>query len=106
MNIVMENLRVIIYKLRMIRVPISGPLYIYGDNMSVIHNTQHPESTFKNKINYIFYHSVREYVAMGGSLTEHVGTNENWSDLSTKVLYGVNHRYHVSKLLYDIYDDL
>jgi hypothetical protein len=28
------------YKLRMMGVPIAGPTYVYGDNMSVIHNTQ------------------------------------------------------------------
>ena len=27
------------YKLRMMGIPISGPSYIYGDNMPVIHNT-------------------------------------------------------------------
>jgi hypothetical protein len=28
------------YKLRMMGVPIAGPTYVYGENMSVIHNTQ------------------------------------------------------------------
>ncbi|KAL7536196.1 hypothetical protein ACHAXR_006979 [Thalassiosira sp. AJA248-18] len=37
---VMESLRALRYKLHMMGVPISGPSYIYGDNMSVIHNTQ------------------------------------------------------------------
>ncbi len=41
----MEALRGIRYKLRMMGVELSGPSYIYGDNMSVIHNTQRPEST-------------------------------------------------------------
>ena len=53
MNIVMENIRGIRYKLSMMEVPISGPSYIYGDNMLVFHNTQRPESTLKNKSNYI-----------------------------------------------------
>ena len=35
----MEALRGLRYKLRMMGVEISGPSYIYGDNMPVIHNT-------------------------------------------------------------------
>ena len=47
MKIGMESLRGLCYKLRMMGVGISGPLYIYGDNISVIHNTQRPESMLK-----------------------------------------------------------
>ena len=36
----MEHLRGIRYKLCMMGVPLAGPSYIYGDNISVIHNTQ------------------------------------------------------------------
>ena len=42
-----EALRGIRYKLRMMGVEISGPTYIYGYNMSVIHNTSKPESVLK-----------------------------------------------------------
>lgn len=35
----METLRGIRYKLRMMGVQLSGPSYIYGDNMSVVYNT-------------------------------------------------------------------
>jgi len=38
----MEAARGLRYKLRMMGVPVTGPTYIYGDNMSVIHNTQRP----------------------------------------------------------------
>ena len=105
MNIVMENLQGIRYKLRIMGVPISVPSYIYGENMLVIHHVQLPESTFKKKINSIFYHTVRECVSVGESLTRHFGTNENCADLSTKVLYGGKRSLHLSNLLYDIYDD-
>ena len=53
----METLCGIRYKLHMMGVPISGPSYIYGDNMSVIHNTQRPESVLKKKSNQICYHA-------------------------------------------------
>jgi hypothetical protein len=86
-------------------VGISVPSYIYVNNMLVIHNTQRPESMLKKKSNSIHYHTVRESVAMGESLTGHIGTNENVGNIATKVLYGQKRRYMVSQLLYDIYDD-
>ena len=48
-----EALRGIRYKLRMMGVPLTGPTYIYSDNMSVIYNTSRPESTLKKKINSV-----------------------------------------------------
>ena len=65
MKILVETLRGIRYNLRMMGVPNSVPSYVYGDKMSVIHNTQLPESTLKNKINSICYHTVCESVAIG-----------------------------------------
>ena len=86
-------------------VPIDGPSLIYGDNMSVIYNTQRPESTLKKKSNFIAYHAVRESVAIFESLPGHVRTNDNSADLATKVLYGKKRRGMVLKLLYNIYDN-
>ena len=63
----MEALRGLRYKLA-----ISGPSYIYGDNMSVIHNTQYPESVLKKKSNSICYHTICEAVAMGECVTGHI----------------------------------
>ena len=59
-----ETLRGIRYKLRMMGVPLSGPSYIYGDNMSVVTNASKPESTLNKKSNSICYHAVREAVVM------------------------------------------
>ena len=105
MKIFMEMLQGIRYNLRMMEVPISGPSYIYWDNISVIHNTHCPEPTLKKKSNYIFYHAICESVVVGESLTGHVGTNKNCADLATKVLYSGKRKFHVWNLLYDIYDD-
>ena len=60
-----EELRAFRYKLRMMGVPLEGPTYIFGDNMSVINNTSTPELTLKKKSNAICYHALREAVAMG-----------------------------------------
>ena len=84
----METLRCLRYKLRMMGVPLTGPSFIYRDNMSVIYNTQRPESMLKKKCNSICYHAVRESVAMGESITSHIRTLLNFSDLLTKVTFG------------------
>ena len=99
-----EALRGIRYKLRMMGVPLTGPTYVYGDNMSVIYNTSRPESTLKKKSNYICYHAVREAVASGEYLTTHCKTGDNYSDMMTKVLYGKKKRDNVSCILHDIWD--
>jgi hypothetical protein len=88
MKLGVEALRGIRYKLCMMGVPIAGPTYIYGDNMSVIHNNQRLESTLKKKNLSICYHAVREAVAMGEILMSHVQTENNFSDFMTKVTYG------------------
>ena len=91
------------YKLRMMGVPLTGPTYIYGDNMSVIYNTSQTESTLKKKINYICYHAnyhdVRKAVASGECLTTHCKTGDNYSDMITKVLYGQKKQDNVARIL-------
>ena len=102
----MEAVRGLRYKLRMMGVPLSGPTYLYGDNMSVIHNTSKPESSLKKKSNSICYHAVREAVAMGELLTTHIPTQHNPADLATKVIPGGQKRNHLlSLVLWDITDD-
>ena len=93
------------YKLRMMGVDIDGPNYFYVDNMSVIHNTQQPDSILKKKSSSICYHPIRKSVAMGESLTTHILTLENPADLLTKVLYGVKRQTHVQNILYDSNDN-
>jgi len=106
MKIGIEVMRGIRYKLRMMGVRLSGPTYVYGDNMSVIHNTQRPESTLKKKSNSICYHAIRESVAMKESLTGHVSSKENPADITTKLIPSGQLREHlVRKLLHDIYDE-
>jgi hypothetical protein len=105
MKLGMEALQGIRYKLRMMGILIAGPTYIYGDNMSVIHNTQPPESTLNKKNLSICSHAVREAVAMGEILTSHVRTKNNFSDFMTKVIYRQKRHHLVGSVLFDIYDD-
>lgn len=84
-----EALHGICYELRMMGVPVTGPSYVVGDNMSVVANVSKPESTLRKKSNAICYHAVREAVAMGKVLIAHIPTKSNLADLFTKVLYGL-----------------
>ena len=81
-----ETLCGIRYKLHMMGVPLDGPSYVYGDNMSVINNMQKPESVLKKNSDSICYHAIQEAVAMGEILTTHIATGENVADLATKVI--------------------
>ena len=83
-----EELRGIRYKLRMMGVGIDVPTYVYGDNMSVIHNTLTPESPLTKKSPSICYHFNIEAIATKERLTTHVPTLVNWASLLTKVLSG------------------
>ncbi|KAL7460151.1 hypothetical protein ACHAXS_000615 [Conticribra weissflogii] len=98
-----EALRGIRYDLRM-GIPIDGASHIYGDSMSVINNTSKPKSILKKKNNAVCYHTVRESVAMGESLTTHINGDENPADLLTKVICGGKRRYIINNILHDVYD--
>ena len=77
-------------------IPISDPLFIYEDNMSVVHNASRPESMLRKKTNSICYHAVHELVAMGESLVGHIPISDNAADLMTKVLYRQRRKYLVT----------
>jgi hypothetical protein len=101
----MEALQGMHYKLWMMGVGVSGPSYIYGVNMSVIHNTQWPKSTLKKKSNSVCYHAVHESVAMGESLTGHTLTYDNSMDICMKLIPGgMKHDHLIGLVLYDICD--
>jgi hypothetical protein len=91
----MEYLRGLSYILRMMVVAISEPSYIYGNNMSVIHNIQCPKSMLKKKSNSFCYHAIRKTVAMGKYLTGRVITNDNPADICTNVIAGYRKRDHL-----------
>ena len=58
-------LRGLRYKLKMMGFPISGPSYIYGDSILVVHNTSEAESVSRKKCNLVCYHVDHESVALG-----------------------------------------
>jgi hypothetical protein len=94
-----ETCRGLHYKLIMMGVALSGPTFVYGDNMSVVHNTQRPESVFKKKSNSICYNAVRESAAMGESIIGHLPSVENPADIFAKIVPGGQKRNHLIRLL-------
>ena len=58
-----EYVRGLRYKLRMMGISCDDPMFIYGDNQSVLANTTIPDSTLKKKSQSIAYHFVREGAA-------------------------------------------
>jgi hypothetical protein len=99
MKNVIETCRGLRYKLRMMGVTLSGPTFVYGDNMSVVHNTQRPKFVLKKKSNSICYHAVHESAAMGESIIGHVPSVENPADICTNVVPGGQKRNHLIYLL-------
>jgi hypothetical protein len=106
MRTAMEKLRGLCYKLWMLGIEIDGPMYAFGDNMSIIKNSSAPESTLQKKCNSICYHAVREAVATGELLVAHEHGVSNPSDILTKPVPGGQRREElVASLLYNIYDE-
>lgn len=81
-----EYLRGLRFKLRAMGIPVTRPVYVYGDNKSVLCNTTAPDSQLKKKSNSVGYHHCREDVALDEWRTYYLNTNSNMSDMMTKPL--------------------
>ena len=88
----------------MMGIPISGVSYVYGDNMSVIHNTSKPESTLKEKSNVITYHAVCKSMAIGETLTGQIRSEDNPEGLLSKIVTGNKFGHLALLVLYVIND--
>ena len=80
-----EGLR---YRLRMMGVPIDGPVNTFCDNDSVVKNVTNSASTLTKKHNAIAYHKVRESVAADIQRIAYEPGKYNVADLLTKILVG------------------
>jgi hypothetical protein len=99
------TLRGLRYKIRMMGIPLFGPMYIYGDNKSQVTNSSTPESTLKKKCNSTCYHAIHESVTMGDTLLTHIRTGENLADFLTKTTSGTKYHKPVSGVVHDIYNN-
>ena len=90
----------IIYKLRMMGVPVELPAIVLGDNQSVISNSSVPSSMLQKKSNSIAYHYVRERAAMGLVGMVYVHTTDNLADMLTKSQPGSVRKPLVGRILH------
>ncbi len=81
-------------------IPLTGPSYIFADNKSQVTNATIPELILKKKCNSICYHAVQESVAMDESLITHINSDNNLSELMTKVTCSGKHHRLVGNILY------
>ena len=70
----------------MLGVPIDGPTYLFGDNMSMVTSSTVPSSSLKKRHNMLSYHRVREAVAADIVRVIHIPGTENPADVLTKSL--------------------
>ena len=96
---IVESLR---YKLRMFGVEVDGPSILFCDNQSVVHNSQHPESTLKKKHIAVSFHKIRESVASGTVEIHKIGTKDNLADLLTKTLSGIRTTTLTDKIFHKV----
>jgi hypothetical protein len=88
----------------MLGIPCDGPVYIQGDNQSVLYNTTIPDSTLKKKSQSIAYHYMREGSARDEWRTSYISTHDNEADLLTKTLpAGEKRKRFVRNLLHHIF---
>ena len=88
----------------MMGISCEGPVFIEGDNQSVLANTSIPDSTLKKKCQSIAYHLVREGVARDEWRTAYIRSADNEADLLTKMLpSGEKRKGFVRNLLHHIY---
>ena len=100
MKTAVEPTEGIIYKLRMMGIPVEVPAMVLGDNQSVITNSSVPSSMLQKKSNSIAYHYVRERAAMGLVAMAYIKTTENLADMLTKIQAGAVRRPLVQKVLF------
>jgi hypothetical protein len=89
----------------MMGIPVIGPVYIYGNNQSVLANTTIPDLTLKKKKSQcIAYHFVCEGMVQDEWHTLYVNINDNEADLLIKqLLSGDKRRNFVQCVLYHIF---
>ena len=76
-------------QLRMLGMPIDGPATMHGDNNSVVLNCTIPSSVLKKKHLSLSYNRVREACAAGVLVFKCIKSEDNFADLLTKPLGGL-----------------
>ena len=88
------------YSLRMMGVPIDGPAWLFGDNMSVITSSTIPHSSLNKRHNALAYHRVREAIAAKILFFKHMKGKNNPADVMIKFMPWAEYRPLVQPLLF------
>ena len=79
---------------------VDEPAFVFGDNQSVLANTENTGAVLKKKTSAIAFHFVREGCVRDEWRTSYVNTHENIADLLTKALTDTAKRWgFIAKLL-------
>ena len=82
----LDLVEALVYKLRMLGVPIDGEARVFCDNEAVVKSGSFPEITLKKKTSSIAFNKVREAIAASKIILYFENGSSNISDLFTKVL--------------------
>jgi hypothetical protein len=74
------------YELRMLGAPLDGPIWMFGDNKSMINSAAEPSGRLTKRNLILSWHRLREKAAMGMVHYLHIGSKENIADCLTKHL--------------------
>eukprot|EP00957_Ditylum_brightwellii_P065061 4934981-Ditylum_brightwellii.AAC.1 len=74
------------YNLRMLRAPVKGTAYLFGDNQSMVTSSSLPHSMLKKHQSTNNYHQIREAVAVGVTSAIYCSTKCNLADMSITTL--------------------
>jgi hypothetical protein len=72
------------YTLQMLGVPLTGPLWMFGDNLSVVNSATMPSGKLQKHQNILNYHCVCEAQAAGFVNFVHIDGKQNPADILTK----------------------
>jgi hypothetical protein len=84
LRIATEKIKGLLYKLRMLGVPLDGPAKVLVDNDTVIKNATIPSSSLQKRHDSTCYHYVREAVASKVMCVACIPSSENLADMFTK----------------------
>ena len=72
----------------MMGIPVETPIYLYGDNQSMLANMTIPDSALNKKSQSIAYHFICERAVRDEWHIAYVSMHDNEADLLTKLLPG------------------
>ena len=81
-----ENLRGMIYELRMLVILVECPVCAFGHNQSVLWNSSNPHSVLNKKTSSISHHFVLEEVDKNEWRTTYLNAHLNFSGMCTETL--------------------